>query len=761
MIVLRFAAVSLLVVVAVVAVAVSAGAGHEMSFYPSFYPQEIKLEVMNPSAAARLLGRSEIQGYVGPDPFAGATPPAHIVYAESLDAWIVLTFARPAPGDARRRCAVATRVARALAAAPSGVTIHPYPVTPWHPDFLQHADLAEAALKRLAHDAERAPAAPRVKATGALAAALSAGGLRAAERDAEGVLEAVPARGLLASQETGVLGGVGPAWLHEGWFHAYRIQAGAVAEAAALREAEEARARLMAGEWQGAAERLTLERRLVSTLGRGCERVVLGYTTRREALSAEYSNGVENVARDALTGLVSPIFVRTVKLKDFMWNGWLRLGVPAPPAAAWNPVAGFGDAAGRLVSAAVIDPPLLPSPLGSGWIANRVSATVERGGPFEVPSDALAPAPDGGALKPVGPGARALTKLTYRVLASALHDGTRTSVGDLLYPYVFAARWSRPSGADGRRSDPAVARRTAALREALVAVRVVRADSRFRDFADVNVIHEIPVVEVYLRRRLDAAHVVALAPPWSAVPWQLTVLMEEAVTRGLAAFSEEEARRRGVPWLDLVRDKKLGQALGALADDFERRAHVPDALRGLVSVEQARQRWAALRRFARTRGHWLVTNGPYVLDKWSPGSVTLTVFRDLTYPLGVGSFDRFAVPLRGFVARAAFQGDRLEITADVEKLEKFERSYKVVRGAYRPEPAGEKMRDRLAAHWMALGAGDEVVAAGVSETQDAGRLVVDLAGRLRPGAYRVLVGVALNDNVMNPDVKLLPYRVTE
>jgi len=40
-----------------------------------------------------------------------------------------------------------------------------------------------------------------------------------------------------------------------------------------------------------------------------------------------------------------------------------------------------------------------------------------------------------------------------------------------------------------------------------------------------------------------------------------------------------------------------------------------------------------------------------------------------------------------------------------------------------------------------------------------GRLVVDLAGRLKPGAYRVLLALALNGNLVNPEVKVLAYRV--
>ena len=55
------------------------------------------------------------------------------------------------------------------------------------------------------------------------------------------------------------------------------------------------------------------------------------------------------------SGLNAPIFLRTVKLKEYPWNGKLHLGVRDRPAAAWNPVAGFTDVMGRLIWSAVGD----------------------------------------------------------------------------------------------------------------------------------------------------------------------------------------------------------------------------------------------------------------------------------------------------------------------------------------------------------------------------------------------------------------------
>ena len=49
-------------------------------------------------------------------------------------------------------CATAGMIVRDMAARAGGSAFvaHPYPVTPWHGDYLLHADLAEAARTRFA-----------------------------------------------------------------------------------------------------------------------------------------------------------------------------------------------------------------------------------------------------------------------------------------------------------------------------------------------------------------------------------------------------------------------------------------------------------------------------------------------------------------------------------------------------------------------------------------------------------------------------------
>jgi hypothetical protein len=100
---------------------------------------------------------------------------------------------------------------------------------------------------------------------------------------------------------------------------------------------------------------------------------VVGYTVRREYFNASFSAGIENLAPDAIEGFASPMFLRTVKLKDFPWNGWLKLANAAPPQAAWNPVGGFTDEFGRLMWFAIGDAAAIPSPYDHGWVLNRIA----------------------------------------------------------------------------------------------------------------------------------------------------------------------------------------------------------------------------------------------------------------------------------------------------------------------------------------------------------------------------------------------------
>ena len=742
-----------LVVVALLSVAfgaTSSQAGHEMPFYPSYYPQEIALETLAPGAAPARFAKNTLHAYVGADVYAGTRAPGGVSAIESFEGWVVLTFnpASAAVADRRVRCALGLTVVAALAGEAPGFTRHPYPITPYHADYLQHADLAEHTLAAVKAAAPAViPVALRLRARGRIARALLGPRRVADDRPWDAVVEDVAVGDLTAARRTVTNGWSGPPWVKAGWFQASALLAPSITDVGARRRVDDLLERVQAGS-ERLEDRIVHERDLVGALGAGCERVVVGYAVRREWLNGDYSAGVENVAADAHAGLDSEIFVRTVKLKDFPWNGWLTLGMPDRPAAAWNPVGGFTDAPGRLVWAAVGDPALFPEPYNDGWTDNRVRVeSVEAAGkPMAVPSDALAPERTTGILREVGGGKTAQAKVTYQVLTSAFHDGTRTSVADILYPYAFASVWSSPEG-----GDPAIERATALGREALVGVKVLRIETKTLRFGEIAMSYEVPIVEVYLARGGFEPHqLAALAPPWSAVPWPALALMEEAVRQGVGAFSADSARRRGVPWLDVVRDGRVRGRLTALLKTLEARAFVPPALQRFVDEREARRRWGALARFAAERGHVLVTNGPYEIHAQAPTRVVLRVVRDFSYPLGVGSWNRYPIPLRAFVTRAEVRGDRLEVALEVERLERFAREYKI---SVEPLTArfAEKGADLPRCRFVAIGPGGAVARAGAVAPTAPGVCAIALGGVPRPAL--VLVAPALDGNQVHPHVR--------
>jgi hypothetical protein len=368
---------ALMIAVVVVAAVTVARSGHELSVYPSYYPHEIEIAAMPPQRAAEQMRSGKLQAYIGSVPgFAGA-PPKSASFVESLGTFVVVRFNPESTSikDEASACGALSAIMHEMAAnaGDSGFVLHPYPVTPWHGDYLLHADLAEAARARLAGGGSTpAPSDLKVRIEGTLAQSLVRWEWHASPAVWDAAVLVTDARDLVRSTAPIMNGWLGPRWTRSGWFHAYRLLA--EFHPAQRRERIDAiAARLQEGEIGDPAVRANLERDLVLALTAGCRTLVVGYSTRREYFSTEFTAGIENIAYDALEGMSSPMFLRTAKLKDFPWNGWLQLAVEPPPRAAWNPIGGFDDAFGRLMWFANGDPAAIPSPYDHTWILNRIS----------------------------------------------------------------------------------------------------------------------------------------------------------------------------------------------------------------------------------------------------------------------------------------------------------------------------------------------------------------------------------------------------
>jgi hypothetical protein len=732
-------------------------AGHEVSYYPSFYPQEIRIEPLDRDAAAREFANTKdpLHAYVGAAPrFAGPLPES-LKSIESLGSFVVLSFNPKSPRarDRAARCAAIARAVSALAKQPDLVA-HTYPITPFHADYLTHAD--RVALPAPASEAE--PLTFFAGTAGVLVTAATP--TKTDGWDAR--LDEIAVSDLLRAAGIGFNQWPSPPWTKEGWFQAYHLLRPSLADAADRERADKAYDLLTHGEFKDLADELSLERSLLSALTRGCDRTVIGYRVRREFYSDELSNGVENILVDSQSGFNSALFVRTVKLKDFPWNGWLRLGIERTPAAGWNPVGGFTDPTGRLIWAALADNAFLPISHESGWLPNRVELPPEGPQPLQsirVPADAVMPQAGTGQLETVGTTRSATGRVTYRLSASAFHDGTEMDVADLLYPFALAFRWG-VSGKNPAAFDPEIAAATQWMRERLRGVRIVQVEERVVQIADLTFKYRVPIVEVYLDNPLSSGREnPLLAPPWSSVPWHVLALMEAAVERGIAAFSKSEAERRGLPWLDLVREPEQRAKLLALVKEFAASGYRPAALEPFVTVEAAKARWQALEKFAADSHHLLPTNGPYRLSKWSPEAAVLEVIRDFTYPVGLGTFDIYPYPPQALITDIDRSGNRVLVAADYEISVKQQRFHRLERGPFTRTSLRGTYPIRVQSRYILLQDDGRVAAAGdLAWERDGQRLALTLP-QLPAGGYTLVAAVFLDGNTVRPSIGRLGIRI--
>jgi hypothetical protein len=351
----------------------AADAGHESPVYPSFYPQEIRFERVDPANAGEALTRGRMQAYVGTVAGLPAGADKSVKSVGSLGSYVIvrINVTSPHAANADSRCTLAQGVVSSFAGGLDGFHFHPYPINPLHGDYWHHFDLAAAAKDRIG--TQSASDGVRIRAVGALAERLVRTHFTAATADWDASVEEVDRDRLVAATRFMSNGWAGPPWLKEGWFHAYLLLAAALDEEP-KKAADELVDRLQRSEFASREERINTERELLKLLTGGCRAVVAGYTTRRWHYNDEYSGGVENIGYDSHDGLDSAIFIRTVKLKDFPWNGWLTLGVPTAPAAAWNPLGGFTDSTGRLIWLTISDPAFFSEPYNARWSVNRIGA---------------------------------------------------------------------------------------------------------------------------------------------------------------------------------------------------------------------------------------------------------------------------------------------------------------------------------------------------------------------------------------------------
>ena len=160
-----------------------------------------------------------------------------------------------------------------------------------------------------------------------------------------------------------------------------------------------------------------------------------------------------------------------------------------------------------------------------------------------IPADAVLPEGANGRLLPLGPDKTARAKLTYKVLGSAFHDGTKTSARTSSTPMPSPTAGACAAGRSGH-YDPYIDAATVSLRRHLLGVRVAGVElppSRSASVTSISCARSSLSRSMRHRSggaRMERRHGAAV----EHAALDVLVLMEEAVGRGWAAFSRPRRR---------------------------------------------------------------------------------------------------------------------------------------------------------------------------------------------------------------------------
>ena len=133
--------------------------------------------------------------------------------------------------------------------------------------------------------------------------------------------------------------------------------------------------------------------------------------------------------------------------------------------------------------------------------------------------------------------------------------------------------------------------------------------------------------------------------------------------------------------------------------------------------------------------------------------MTLEAFRDLTYPLGVGSYDAYAIPRRGFITEAEWNGSSVSTVRRHRDRREVPAQLSAGAHAAQVRAAADLRRAAPECRYIVTDADGRVVLAGVATLGADANFQIDLRDRLPAGRYMLSALMAVNGNVMNPDIR--------
>ena len=353
------------------------------------------------------------------------------------------------------------------------------------------------------------------------------------------------------------------------------------------------------------------------------------------------------VASKNLIGLIND-FGAGIPVRLSLINGRLadnrstiNVGMKEIYVGAWNSIGGFKDRYSTIEAADIGDPATFVNPYSGEVTPLRTPWTaVQTNGPhgkIPVSADAIIWDPVNQRWNNAASNnnnnnnkTTATSKVTYDLKFSKWHNGIMMDKSDLLYSYYFGHEWGTDTGPRDKTLDSEYTSQAA---------QAIKYDKGIRFLSNDK-------VESYIDFwHFDSKEIGGAAAVWAGEPWEITAASERLVTAGKFAFSKTDSTSKGVDWLSLI----IPSHANAIKDELQKMKaenYIPNALRGVVSIEEAKKRYDASINWIAHHNNAIIGNGPFYIDSYNPsgGVVTLKAFHDPSYPFPLGYWAKYEHP---------------------------------------------------------------------------------------------------------------------
>jgi len=308
----------------------------------------------------------------------------------------------------------------------------------------------------------------------------------------------------------------------------------------------------------------------------------------------------------------------------------INVGVKQIYQGAWNSVGGCNDIYCTNILSLVSDSATSRNPytgevdpLRAQWTNITTMGPEKR---LAVDSDALQWNPRNQIWEKVGENT-SKSKVTYHMTYSNWQNGHPMSKADLIYPLYFLYEWSSKINSTDLTFDPEYAA------QAVISLQYLRGTK----FLDDN--NAISFVDYW---HFDNKEIADFAAVWATSPWEVNAAIERLVKNGNFAYTRSEATVKNIEWLSLIIPSHA-QAIKLELEKMKSERFIPAALRDYVTIDDAMKRYDASIKWISEHNHAIIGNGPYEIKNYNPTGkvITLTAFRDSTYPYAKGYWSNF------------------------------------------------------------------------------------------------------------------------